>query len=144
MRYMGQGHEISVKMPKGKLTSKNVSLIKQSFIDAYIQKYGRVIDAIPMETVTWRLIVSNTIKAIKPKQQILSKQGNALKGHRNVYWGNAYESTAVYDRYSMPENKLFNGPCIIEEFESTTVVGKNSTVQVDEYKNILINLKYQN
>jgi hypothetical protein len=34
-----------------------------------------------------------------------------------------------------------NGPCIIEEFESTTVVGENSVVLLDEFRNIIIDMK---
>jgi N-methylhydantoinase A/oxoprolinase/acetone carboxylase beta subunit len=63
-----------------------------------------------------------------------------LKGKRKVYWGKQYANTPVYDRYLLKPNQLIKGPCIIEEFESTTVVGYNSTVKADRYNNLVIEL----
>ena len=103
-------------------------------------RYGRDIDNIPIESVTWRVLVSGPSPALIPKQAVVGKHSKTLKGKRKVYWGNGYEDTYVYDRYSIESNKKIKGPCIIEEFESTTVVGHNSTVVIDEYKNIVIDL----
>ncbi len=71
----------------------------------------------------------------------MGKSKKVRKGHRAVFWGESFEETPVYDRYQMPIGQPFEGPCIIEEFESTTVVGKNSTVTIDAFKNITIQLK---
>jgi N-methylhydantoinase A len=87
------------------------------------------------------VLVSSHSPELIPNQAIVGKHTKALKGTRKVFWGTKYEDTPVYDRYSIPVNKKMAGPCIIEEFESTTVVGYNSTVMIDEFKNIVIDLK---
>ncbi len=140
MRYTGQGHEITIPIPAGKLSENSIAIIEQNFKEEYRLRYGRDIDNIPIESVTWRVLVSGPSPALIPKQAVVGKHSKTLKGKRKVYWGNGYEDTYVYDRYSIESNKKIKGPCIIEEFESTTVVGHNSTVVIDEYKNIVIDL----
>jgi N-methylhydantoinase A/oxoprolinase/acetone carboxylase beta subunit len=142
MRYAGQGHEITVAIPSGKLSNESITTIEANFKKEYLLKYGRDIINIPIETVTWRVLVSGPSPQLIPNQAVVGKHKKALKGTRKVYWGKHYEDTPVYDRYSMPMNKTINGPCIIEEFESTTVVGHASTVMIDRFKNIIINMKY--
>lgn len=142
MRYQGQGHEISVNIPAGTLNAKSIEAITQNFIAEYQLRYGRSIEGVPIESVTWRVLVSGPSPVFVPQQAVIGKYGKALKGKRNVYWGKSWQSTPVYDRYSLTAGKKINGPCIIEEFESTTVVGPGSTVHVDEFKNIIINMQY--
>jgi N-methylhydantoinase A len=47
----------------------------------------------------------------------------------------------VYDRYALPVSQSFEGPAIIEEMESTTVVGLDSSFAVDGHRDILVTLK---
>lgn len=140
MRYSGQGHEITVNIPSSKLSEKSLQIIEHNFKEEYKLRYGRSIENIPIESVTWRVLVSGPLPDLVPKQAIVGKHDKALKGKRLVYFGNGYIETPVYDRYAMEENKKIKGPCIIEEFESTTVIGINSTVTVDVFKNIIIDM----
>jgi N-methylhydantoinase A len=143
MRYSGQGHEITVVIPAGKLSEKSIAEIEQNFIGEYRLRYGRSIENIPVESVTWRVLVSGPSPELIPKQAVVGTHNKAVKGRRSVYFGSGYEPTPVYDRYAVEVNKRINGPCIIEEFESTTVIGKDSTVMIDKFKNIIIELKQQ-
>jgi N-methylhydantoinase A len=141
MRYSGQGHEIMVTVPTGKLGAKSIPAIEQNFKLEYQLRYGRSIENIPVESVTWRVLVSGPSPELVPKQAVVGTHSKALKGTRKVYFGNGYEEVPVYDRYAVAVNKKIKGPCIIEEFESTTVVGKDSLVMLDIFKNIIINMK---
>jgi N-methylhydantoinase A len=140
MRYAGQGHEINVPIPAGKLSERSLPVIEENFKKEYLLRYGRSIDHIPIESVTWRVLVSGPSPELTPQQAVVGQHTNALKGMRKVYWGSKFEDTPVYDRYAMEPNKQIKGPCIIEEFESTTVVGKNATVLIDAFKNIIIDM----
>jgi N-methylhydantoinase A len=140
MRYSGQGHEIAVTIPHGKLGKGSVEAIEQNFKAEYQLRYGRNIQHIPLEAVTWRVLVSGPSPTLVPQQAVVGTHTKALKGKRPVYWGNGYEDTPVYDRYAIAPNKKIKGPCIIEEFESTTVVGKNAVAWVDDLRNIIVNL----
>ena len=46
----------------------------------------------------------------------------------------------MYDRYALPVGARLNGPALIEERESTCVVGPDSGVEVDRFLNLVITL----
>lgn len=144
MRYQGQGHEITVKIPNETLSKNSETEIAKLFEQEYLAKYGRSIEDVPIETVTWRVIVSGESPKLSPKQVVDSQNSEAYKGTRKVFLMN--ESTAidcpVYDRYALNPSQKLEGPLIIEEMESTTIVGRQAKVRVDEYKNIIIDLLY--
>lgn len=142
MRYAGQGHEITISIPcNDTLTASVIPLIERRFQEEYLLRYGRSIAGIPLETVTWRVLVSAPAPRLSPRQKVFGASEQALKGYRKVFWGKNYVDTPVYDRYQLPVGDPFSGPCIIEELESTTVVGADSTVTVDAFKNIIIHLQ---
>ncbi|MFH1487655.1 MAG: hydantoinase/oxoprolinase family protein, partial [Pseudomonadota bacterium] len=76
----------------------------------------------------------------------LKKAGNALsdavKGQRPAYSGIAgdFIPYTVYDRYGLFPGAEFKGPAIIEERESTVIVGEDASVRVDEYGFLWIDL----
>jgi N-methylhydantoinase A len=65
---------------------------------------------------------------------------DALKGERQVYFPEWEElrPVPVYDRYVLSAGAELEGPAIIEERESTTVVGPGAHVQVDDARNLSI------
>lgn len=141
MRYLGQGHEIMVHIPSEVITPELIPVIQTNFETEYKLRYGRDMDNIPIEAVTWRVLVSAPSPKFVPIYHSTTIPGaKAKKGERQVYWGKDYISTPVYDRYAIPTHKKLKGPCIIEEVESTTVIGADSTVSIDEHKNIVIDL----
>ncbi|MBK9567957.1 MAG: hydantoinase/oxoprolinase family protein [Saprospiraceae bacterium] len=142
MRYAGQGHDIHVKMPNGILGKASMDEIIGNFKKEYSTRYGRIIEGIPVEAITWRILVKGPSPRFIPKQAGIESGATALKGSRNVFWGQDFVNTPVYERYAITTDMALKGPCIIEEYESTTVVGQNAIVRVDEFKNIIIEMEY--
>ena len=143
MRYAGQGHEITVTLPNGELSVANLAEIERRFKAEYELRYQRSIENVPMEAVTWRVVVSGISPDIEPSQSVQSVGTEYFKGNRKVWFPN--QKTAidcpVYDRYALPVGQSFEGPAIIEEMESTTVVGLDSSFVVDGHRDILVTLK---
>ncbi len=142
MRYSGQGHEITIELPHGKLNEDSIAEIKRRFVKEYEFRYNRSIEGIPLEMVTWRVVVQGPIPKMAVKQfSNTSSDADAYKGIRKVYFEETgYLECLVYDRYALKPNEKFNGPAIIEETESTTVIGINSIIHMDTQKNIIIDL----
>lgn len=143
MRYSGQGHEISVEIPNGVLSPNSIKIIENNFKNEYILRYGRFIEDIGIEAVTWRVVVSGKSPELNPQQVIPTENvSKALKGTRKVYLSGEKEpiDCPVYSRYLIQPNDSFDGPAIIEEAESTFVIGKNSKVKMDNYRNIIVDL----
>ncbi|MGB2855619.1 MAG: hydantoinase/oxoprolinase family protein [Dehalococcoidia bacterium] len=59
----------------------------------------------------------------------------AQKGVRDVYWGNSYGSTGVYERDLLQCGNRIAGPAIIEAPDTTYVIPPNWSYTVDKYLN---------
>ena len=62
----------------------------------------------------------------------------AEKSFRPVYFGAQFQDTPVYDRASLPAGGRFDGPAVVEEFGSTTVVFPGQYVEVDPHGILVI------
>jgi N-methylhydantoinase A len=141
MRYKGQGHEIVVPIPQGTLGPESLSAIQEHFCTEYQRRYGRNIPDVQIEAVTWRVLAQSSSPNIVPGQKKAATKRKALKGKRKVFLDQDFYEVPVYDRYALPVGKVFTGPGIIEEFESTTVIGSLARFQVDQNRNIIIEMQ---
>ena len=58
-----------------------------------------------------------------PKLDGANRRRNAeVDGVRPVYFGGSFQDTPIYDRASLPPGYALDGPAVVEEFGSTTVV----------------------
>ncbi|HWN13032.1 MAG TPA: hypothetical protein VNU02_04175, partial [Candidatus Dormibacteraeota bacterium] len=48
-----------------------------------------------------------------------------------------YVETPVYDRYRLDPGARLSGPAIVEERESTTVIGPGALISVDAHRNLV-------
>jgi N-methylhydantoinase A len=71
-----------------------------------------------------------------------SSLDDAVKGARPAFSGPAleYVSHTVYDRYKLLPGARFDGPAIVEERESTVIVGEEASASVDQYGFLWIDL----
>ena len=68
--------------------------------------------------------------------------GDPVKGARDAHFPEFGTLTCtVYDRYAFRPGNTFNGPAVVEERESTTVLGPDTKARVDEYLNLLVNIE---
>jgi N-methylhydantoinase A len=144
MRYVGQGHEITVEVPPGELTSQAVALLEQNFYQTYRDLYGHAHDDVPLELLTCRVIV----RGPKPKVNLerfaydASSVERACKRMRPAFFAEAggFVETPVYDRYELRAGASFVGPAIIEERDSTVIIPSGSKANVDEFHNLIVQL----
>lgn len=142
MRHVGQGFEISVPIPNGNLEEGSVSAMRDGFFDVYRQLFERTVEEMPIEAMSWRLAASAPVPniALNFGGQPIGT-GEALKGQRDVYFPETgFAPCDVYDRYALSPGDTFEGPAVVEERESTTVVGPGAKVTVDESLNLLCDL----
>src|SRR4029077_8437804 len=123
LRYVGQGHEVTVQLPRGTFGPANRPAIVEAFGAVYRRLYGRVADGVPLEAVNWRVVVSGPVPSLDLRRRVagVGTAAAALKGHRPVYFPqfDGYHATPVYDRYRLGPGAAFAGPAIVEEREST-------------------------
>lgn len=143
MRYVGQGHEISVPMAERVLDEGRLDDLKEEFYETYATLFGRAIYDVPIEALNWRVVVSAQPLEVSLKSKTdLGPLSSAIKGVRKAYFPEVgqYVEAIVYDHYRLSSGAEFRGPAIIEQRESTTIVGPNDSVEVDPFQNLVIHL----
>ncbi|PCH99493.1 MAG: methylhydantoinase, partial [Alphaproteobacteria bacterium] len=144
MRYVGQGFEIEVPLSKGAINNQLGDTLHKQFLEKYDELFGRRITGVPIEVVSWRITASGPTPNIQLQfegQQIDRRA--AEKGERMVHFPDVgYVPTKVYNRYGLAAGATFKGPAVIEERESTVVAGPDTTISVDEYLNLIIDIEY--
>jgi len=142
MRYVGQGHEIRVAVSDAALAGR-ADLLRSGFESTYETLYGRLGPPVGIEIVNWRLIASGPRPEVHLELEAPSgKPAEARKGSRAAYFPEAgrYLDTPVYDRYRLGAGAELLGPAIIEERESTLIVGPDAQVRADRHGNLVVHL----
>lgn len=145
MRFVGQGSEMNISVPEGDFTKVTKAEVRQRFDDAYQKLYGRTYPDSEVEFINFKVRASLPEKLLQlPK--IEGKGGTldkAVKGQRLAYSpiSKDFIPYTVYDRYSLFPSARFPGPAIIEEKESTLIVGEDARVSVDDFGFLWIDLK---
>jgi N-methylhydantoinase A len=142
LRFAGQGNELSVGSPAGELGEHSAAELAASFVSLYKQLYTHVPDGIPLEVVSWRVLVSGPREAVAMAGEVDAAAPRS-RGERPVYWGAAHgwADTQVLNRYALQPGDRFEGPVIVEERESTTVLDPDTTLTIDESLNLVVDLR---
>ena len=140
VRYALQGHEIRIDLPDGRLGPASLEVIRTTFERVYRSLFGRTGPEVPLEAVSWRLIASGPVPSVELNAPEPSAVASALKGERPAYFPEweEHRPVPVYDRYVLAPGASFAGPAIVEERESTTVVGPGARIEVDAARNLSI------
>jgi N-methylhydantoinase A len=147
MRYVGQGHEVSVRLPDGVLGERHGTEITAKFEETYRELYGRKGPDVPLEIINWRVVASGPRPEMSFKlSSETSARSDPRKGSRRAYFPECggFVDTAVYDRYALKPKMEFDGPAIVEERESTLIVGARGSARVDESLNVILEFNNEN
>ena len=138
MRLLGQVHDITVPLPAEPLGDGNLHAVKAAFEREYARLYTHVYTGTVIQVINWRVLCSGPAPSIVIEQQEGTDAGGAArKGSRPAYFGEAgFVDTPVYDRYALRPGTRIDGPAIVEERESTTVVPPGDSLEVDAGLNL--------
>ena len=139
MRYVGQGYEVPVPLTQAELGPGIEAELRSSFNRLYRERFGTSLETAGVECVHWRLtarVESKQVSVTFPT----SARGGALKSQRRTYFPELddYVDCAVFDRYQLVADNDVKGPALIEERESTIVVGPSAVWRVDDLGNVLV------
>jgi len=144
MRFVGQGAETDLSIDQKPFDQWEKDQIRGLFDDAYKKLYGRTYPETPVELVTFKVRASLPSREfhIPPIRQTETKLADCIKGERSAFSlvRKEYLPFTVYDRYKLFPGAAMQGPAIIEERESTIIVGEDASARVDEYGFVWINL----
>ena len=146
-RYVGQGHEVAVPIPGGTLRADRAATLLATFEAVYRRLYERAPHGNPAEALSWRVVVSGPRPNL-PLEHLATGSGStdvasALRGERAIYLPerDGLAPAPVYDRYRLGVGARFDGPAIVEERESTIVLGERASAAVDRFLNLVVDLR---
>ncbi len=144
MRFVGQGSETNIMIDERNFTKIQKDEIRSRFDATYERLFGRTYPDTPVEFLNFK------VRARLPKKLLqlprLGKKNrsfkDAVKGKRKAYSQitGDFIDYVVYDRYGLFPDARFRGPAIIEERESTVIVGEGASVSVDDFGFLWIDL----
>ena len=145
-RYKGQGYELRVSVPDGKVSDETVSAIKTKFHQAHEKEFGKAFVGNDIEIVNIRVVGIGKIPDLKWPR--LEKGGadpsSAYKYEKEVVFEAAGQpqalKTKVYERSLLKSGNMLIRPAIVEQMDSTVVINPAHEAIVDDFENIMIRL----
>ena len=137
MRYKGQNYEIAVPYDK---SIQNVEALRERFTETYLRLYSYS-SADEVQIVNFGLSAIGRISKprIEREDYVGEDSSSAIMGERMVLLEDgSRENYMLYDREKLHCGNVINGPAIVEQMDSTTIILNNQKAVVDEYFNMII------
>lgn len=136
MRYVGQSHELTVSYEPG----ATPAAIAGRFHTAHEQRYGYRRPQAAVEIVTLRLVA---VAAVTPPALLRKPPGEtgieaALVGRKPVWFDRRPVATRLYEREKLQPGHRFQGPAVVFQYDTTTVVPVGWETAVDPLGNLLL------
>ncbi|MCC7426455.1 MAG: hydantoinase/oxoprolinase family protein [Alphaproteobacteria bacterium] len=133
-RYVGQSFELEVPLPGGRITPAE---IRRSFVERYHARYGYSDPAGPIEIVS--LISQGIGSTAKPSAmpRLRRPQAGARAGTRDVHIAGAWRTIPAIDREALEPGRVYQGPLVIDQSDTTSFVPEGFRVSIDAHRNII-------
>jgi N-methylhydantoinase A len=144
LRYAGQGYELRVDVIRGPITRDALNEARAAFDDLHERLHGHRAEGAPVEVVTYWTIALARVPTVSLEPTPLTvaeilDAADARKGVRRAWFRDlGWVECSLYERDRLHAGVRLNGPVIIEQVDSTTVVHPGQSIEVDEYDNMLL------
>jgi N-methylhydantoinase A len=153
MRYVGQGHEISVPLPAENYAAEHGEMFRELFETAYRQLYGRIIEGVAIEALSWTLTIAKkgsepflppdeaaTFEKDKANRALTPFSPIGCQALFDPATGQPVEAS-VYLRGDLSQGAVIAGPALITEEQTTTVVPGAWSALIDAHGGIVLTRK---
>jgi N-methylhydantoinase A len=144
MRYAGQGYENPV--PIDSVPVSDLAEYRRRFDAIHRECHGHNAPGQPVEIVSYRVEAFGIVPRIELARLDTAENSDADAariGYRQAIFSSVgARQVPVYDRTLFKAGHRFDGPAIIEQYDATTVVCPEQTVEVDPLGNLLIRTRH--
>ncbi|MBY6682374.1 hydantoinase/oxoprolinase family protein [Rhodococcus sp. BP-316] len=145
-RYVGQGYELRVQAPDGEIDDVWVKTTAEAFHEAHGRTYSQRFDDKPVQLINVRVTGVGAVPHVRIAdiEKGTADASAAIKTTaRALFWKDdtakpEWVEAPVYERSLLLAGNRFDGPAIVEQFDSTTIVGMNQHATVDAVGHIII------
>ena len=140
MRYVGQEHPVTVQLPPDVFRRRNAEALKQQFDEEHLRRYGTNAPEEKAEIVSLRATVTGVLG--KPPLERIARGArqplaSARHGTRRAFFGK-HMATPAFARAALRAGNVIEGPALIDEHASTTVLLPGDRMRVDAFGNLEI------
>ena len=141
LRYQGQGYELSVAV---NIDDLSTNTIRSDFDDMHAKKFGHAADTQPVEIMSYRLVGraapdrDQSVFDVLPVTGVLEKEPHARTVIFDLDGSAKRFEVPVIQREMMESNRMYEGPLVIEQSDTTTLVIPFQTAGLDTQGNIVI------
>lgn len=143
-RYVGQGYELRAQIPDGPVTEKNVQEIWDGFHRIHEEEYGHYFTENPIELVSLRVVGVGKM----PKLSAASVEDGGVDGSEayvksadgffRVNGALQPFETKFYERHRLRGGSVIQGPAVLYQKDTTTVVPPDWTAAVQQTGNLIL------
>jgi N-methylhydantoinase A/oxoprolinase/acetone carboxylase beta subunit len=142
-RYLGQGYELRVDVPAGAIDDAWVERVRGDFHDIHEREYSRRFEESDIEIPNVRVRGIGLMPKLQvPEVDSGELSDDALRHEADAWFrvGGALEAvpTRYYDRAALKAGNRLEGPAIVNQYDSTTVIPPGLSAQIDRFGNIVI------
>jgi N-methylhydantoinase A len=143
MRYRGQGHELTVAVPRALVDAPDAARLTELFEAQYAATFGRTIPGLEVETINWtlRLAAAGTAAARCPAAPA---DRDAAPVGRTALFDPAelrFREVPVYWRFDLVPGSVVPGPAVIAEDETSTLVTAGFVARINPLGYIVLTRK---
>ncbi len=140
MRYRGQGHEIAVALPNTAFEADATAGMRKRFEETYAAVFGRVIPKLEVEILTWTLSLATARPLPKPAADPKPVPAPKASGHREVIdpATGLRAPAAIHERSGLSPGMKLDGPALIVEDGTTTVVPQGFAARINGLSQIVL------
>lgn len=145
MRYVGQNYELNVPLQNIDGKVPLIDKLRSDFEAAHQRLYGYTAPEEPIEAMTFRIEAYGLVD--KPKlraaPEVEADVRTALLGEREIYLPEegSFVPCAIFERNKLATGHRFNGPAIVEQMDSTTLVLPDQEAMVDRHLNLILEFR---
>ncbi|BAM89103.1 hydantoin utilization protein A [Bradyrhizobium oligotrophicum S58] len=143
MRYVGQGHEISVELPNRPLTADDLPALRTTFEAGYAALFERPIPGAAIEVLSWSVLATTDAHQPPAVPAVTRKPEGKAAGHRKFFDGRAghFIDIPLYRREQMAPGAVIAGPAVIAEDETSTFISNSFDAHIDGAGSIVMERK---
>jgi N-methylhydantoinase A len=136
LRYVGQSHELAVAVGLG----DGAAEIAAAFHAAHAARYGYARPEAAVELVTLRLsaVAAHTPPSLPHEVAGAADAGAARVGRAGVWFADGVHDTILYERDRLRAGQRFDGPAVVYQYDTTTLVAPGWSAWVDERLNLIV------
>lgn len=143
MRYRGQSYEIETALKPSDIDALDVEKVGKSFHDMHRQLYGHSDAKAPVQIISVRLVITGETDKPTFRRHHLERVTPAPQRQVQAWIDGGHKTFDLYSRASLQAGAEFDGPAIVAQDDTTTVIPAGFHCKVDEYTNLRLILEAQ-